>query len=352
MLPGNDMKFPTIVADDNTFVMRLEVLPTPGVQPVPIVPPGPGGETVVVRTSQSQFGQLHSTSIGKVPPKALPYLEAIHMTKSMTKFLCQKTEWIDNKNVKMYYPPALSFNEHYDSRGRGKFMTEDECEDLEPAHSVKISMMKVRSSSGREQCSKSSSGQDNNHVQLHASALSLNQPCNTLGDGPKRRASKTDPRSKDRMNIDIAKGLVELDKSHIVQVATCSFPPVVIQDGKLVERPQVLWDRDRLWLNKYGSSYEPLMYEQVWELVIGFGTESSLFDMATVNKVTGEACKPALQCLKWKRKCAAVNKMRKVCERELNYVYMHTITRMLLPFERWKQCTLWKRYNAGGGAFL
>ena len=43
MLPGNDMKLPIIVADDSTFVMRLQELPTPGVQPVPIVPPGPGG---------------------------------------------------------------------------------------------------------------------------------------------------------------------------------------------------------------------------------------------------------------------------------------------------------------------
>ena len=175
-------------------------------------------------------------------------------------------------------------------------------------------------------------GQDNNHVPLHASALSLNQPCNKLGDGPKRRASETVPRSQDRMNIGIVKGLVELDKSHIVQVATSSFPPIVIQDGKLVERPQVLWDRGRLCLKMNGgdrfhenSSYEPLMYEQVWELVVGFGTESSLLDMATVNKVTGEAwgeaCKPALQCLKWKRKCAAANKIRQVLERTWNHYY-------------------------------
>ena len=59
MLPGNDVKFPIIVADDSTPVMRLEVLLTPGVEPVPSVSPGPGGETVVVRTSQSHYGQLH-----------------------------------------------------------------------------------------------------------------------------------------------------------------------------------------------------------------------------------------------------------------------------------------------------
>ena len=70
--------------------------------------------------------------------------------------------------------------------------------------------------------------------------------------------------------------------------------------------------------------------------------------MATVNKVTGEACKSALQCLKWKRKCAAANKIRKVLERTWNHYYGDSGG---VFFERWKQRTLWKRYNAGGGVF-
>ena len=167
------------------------------------------------------------------------------------------------------------------------------------------------------------------------------------------------PMQSVKMKVTKVKGLVEVDNSHIGQVATSSIPPMGIQDGHLVDESQVLWDRGRLRLktsnsdqSRKNSSYEPLMYEQVWELMLGFVSESSLFDMATVNKVAGEACKPVLQCLKWKRKCAAVNKMRKVWEREFNYVYMHTVSRMLLPFERWKLLTLWKRHNDGGGAFV
>ena len=181
------------------------------------------------------------------------------MTKSMTKFLCQKTEWIGNKNVKMYYPPALSWTEG-ECDGALFAMRLNERQSNEFKDNSKGLGYYNFASKGVEHCSSFydmtehshhdsrdlyGMGQDNNHVPLHASALSLNQPCNKLGDGPKRRASEAAPRSQDRMNIDKVKGLVELDKSHIVQVATCSFPPIVIQDGKLVERPHVLWDRDR-----------------------------------------------------------------------------------------------------------
>ena len=77
-------------------------------------------------------------------------------------------------------------------------------------------------------------GQDNNHVPLHASALSVQQPFNKLGDGPKRRASEAAPSSEERRDINEDKGLVEMDKSHIVQFATCDIPPITIQDGELV----------------------------------------------------------------------------------------------------------------------
>ena len=120
-----------------------------------------------------------------------------------------------------------------------------------------------------------------------------------------------------------------------------------------MERTHVLWDRDRLRLktnngdqSHKNSSYGPLMYEQVWELMLGFVTESSLFDMATVNKVAGEACKPVLQRLKRKRKCAAANKMKKVLECTWNRYHSSGVF-----FERWKLETFWHRHHVGGGVF-
>jgi len=156
-LPGNDMKFPITLAEDNTLVMRIEVLPTPGVQPVSAVPPG--------------------------PPKALPYLEEIRVTKSMTKFLRQKTEWIGNKNVKMYYPPALSW-------------TEDEC--MEQLSAMRWNERQTNefkdnskgveyynfASKRMEYCnSLHDMTEHSHHVPLHASAVSVQQPFIQLARG-------------------------------------------------------------------------------------------------------------------------------------------------------------------------
>ena len=47
VMPGSDIKLPITVAADSTLVVRLKVLPTPVTQPVPLVPPRPGGEAAV-----------------------------------------------------------------------------------------------------------------------------------------------------------------------------------------------------------------------------------------------------------------------------------------------------------------
>ena len=59
VLPGSDMKLPIKVADDNTFVMRLKVLPTPGTQPVPVVPSRPEEKEAVVSIYPPQVGMPH-----------------------------------------------------------------------------------------------------------------------------------------------------------------------------------------------------------------------------------------------------------------------------------------------------
>ena len=139
------------------------------------------------------------------------------MTKSMTKFLCQKTKWVGNRNIKMYYPPALSW-------------TELECDDALVAMRLDEGQSNALkdNSKGVEYCSSlHDMTERSHHVSLHSSAVSLNQPYNWQGDGPKRRVSEIAPSNEDRMDINENKGLVEMDKSHIVQVATCNIPPMV-----------------------------------------------------------------------------------------------------------------------------
>ena len=137
-LPGNDMKFPITIADDNTFVMRLEVLPTPEIQQVSVVPSRPGGEAPVASVCPPQVGipypryNFPYVSVVELPRNrpsrvvtgsngedvelpgdaifqmSLPFVESIRTTKDMTKFLCQRTEWDGHRNIKLYYPPPVS----------------------------------------------------------------------------------------------------------------------------------------------------------------------------------------------------------------------------------------------------
>ena len=81
------------------------------------------------------------------------------------------------------------------------------------------------------------------------------------------------------------------------------------------------------------SSYEAVVSQRVWERVIEFGMESSLLGLATVSRVAGAACKPALKCLKWSLKCKASKTMRPIV---LPVVKCHWS-------ENWKEWTLWER---------
>ena len=91
----------------------------------------------------------------------------------MPKIVNTKTVWVNKKNVSIKFPKATAW-------------TKDDGTECATNY-IRVQSDKPETDYDAAQYSRDlyGMGQNNDHVPLHASALSLNQPCNKLGDGPK-----------------------------------------------------------------------------------------------------------------------------------------------------------------------
>ena len=112
------------------------------------------------------------------------YLAEINKLGHTPKILNTKTNWVDNKNATMKFPKTLAW-------------TKDDGTECASSY-IRVSSDRPATNYDGAEYSRFlyGMGQDN-HEPLHASALSVQQPFNKMGDGPKRRASDTAPSNQD-----------------------------------------------------------------------------------------------------------------------------------------------------------
>jgi len=128
-------------------------------------------------TEQSHHVPRHASAVSVQQPfnwqGKNAYLSDIDNLKCMPKIVNTKTVWVNDKNVRIKFPKAIAWTK----------------EDGTECATNYIRFQSDRSETNYDAAQHSRDicgmGQRNDHVPLHASALSLNHPNNKLGDGPK-----------------------------------------------------------------------------------------------------------------------------------------------------------------------